>query len=359
MPSRIVLVLILIMINSDSLSQIPEQPMARARNQTLSSSIGNSQQLFAKPMLSRVSTTDSIGNGRAVVQVSTHTDSLCSLLGDDAGHRVTPPSQPTVSEDREALPLPPTGPDIDQLIGRPPEVDPSSDLAQVDPPCIVLQPPIVLLPPVNIEQDSSRSQQPGNAGARSDPGKAEAKQEAPSLELVKAKREARWLLEDCSDFVDINGEVPINSVTIELLSRKADSLNAQVNTVSGTLEELGDTSGLVEELLRRKSVIKRFIAASMAKIHIPSPVQAAPPPVAAPTHSDRYRDVSPDRLHFFQLDLEYFVDKLMHVLSSDVAVGTAMSNAKLRELHDVTMPQVAKAIDECRQSLKTYTGVRG
>jgi len=164
--------------------------MAKARNQTLPSSIGNSQQLFAKPVLSRVSTTDSIGNGPSVVMVSTSTDSPCSFLGDDAGHRGTPPSQPTVSEDREALPLPPTGPDIVQLIGRPPEVDPSSDLAQVDPPCIILQPPIVLLPPVNNEQDSSRPQQPGNVDAPLDPGKAEAQQVAPSLELVKAKREA-------------------------------------------------------------------------------------------------------------------------------------------------------------------------
>ena len=49
------------------------------------------------------------------------------------------------------------------------------------------------------------------------------------------------------------------------------------------------------------------------------------------------------------------MSKLHNSLMPDVGVGSDISSTELRDLHDFTLPQISKSIDDCRRVLKVYT----
>ena len=51
------------------------------------------------------------------------------------------------------------------------------------------------------------------------------------------------------------------------------------------------------------------------------------------------------------------MSKLQNDLMPDVSNGADVSNSELRDLHDVTLPQITRAIDDCRRVLKSYTSL--
>jgi hypothetical protein len=67
------------------------------------------------------------------------------------------------------------------------------------------------------------------------------------------------------------------------------------------------------------------------------------------------RDVSPSSLNILHRDLVFFMSKLRGDLMPDIAMGIEVSNSELRDLHDFKLPQITKAVDDCRRVLKAYT----
>jgi len=134
-----------------------------------------------------------------------------------------------------------------------------------------------------------------------------------------------------------------------------------INNTCSKLDEVPDTGGQEAELSRWKVILQRFVAAAMNKVQVPA--APAPPPSSAavrqPYQQDHRREQSPGSLDMLQSDLEYFMAKLRPNLMPDVSYGTLLTNTELRELHEVTMPQISKSIDECRRSLKSYVDRRG
>ena len=56
-------------------------------------------------------------------------------------------------------------------------------------------------------------------------------------------------------------------------------------------------------------------------------------------------------------DLVFFMSKLHDDLMPDVSNGADISNSELRDLYDVTLPQITRAVDDCRRVLKSYTSL--
>ena len=60
-------------------------------------------------------------------------------------------------------------------------------------------------------------------------------------------------------------------------------------------------------------------------------------------------------MEIIRRDLVFFMSKLHDDIMQDVGVGAEVSNSELRDLHDFVLPQITKAIDDCRKVLKVYT----
>jgi hypothetical protein len=53
-------------------------------------------------------------------------------------------------------------------------------------------------------------------------------------------------------------------------------------------------------------------------------------------------------------DLVFYMNRLSDDLMPDVGIGAEISNSELRDLYDVTLPQISKVVDECRRTLSNY-----
>ena len=56
-------------------------------------------------------------------------------------------------------------------------------------------------------------------------------------------------------------------------------------------------------------------------------------------------------------DLVFFMSKLHDDLMPDVGNSADVTNSELRDLYDVTLPQITRAVDDCRRVLKSYTSL--
>jgi len=169
------------------------------------------------------------------------------------------------------------------------------------------------------------------------------------------KREVRMLIQDCDDFIEVNDDVRMTAVTVGIIHQEAKDLTAQLNTMIGRLHSAAVDDGLVHELMTWKMTLKQFVATALNKASFasqPPPQQHAPPP----PQSREQRDASPGTMRLLESDLEYFMAKLRPNVMPDAAFGTSLSNSEIRELWEVTMPQVTRAVDECRRALKSYVG---
>ncbi len=166
--------------------------------------------------------------------------------------------------------------------------------------------------------------------------------------VAKLHKEARRLLQDCQEFVDVSEHVIMNPVTLEFIDREAKRLTDKIDNMYSKLDDTDDTRGLDRELDRWKPILRRFVVSAMNKVHVPTPpvIVPAQPTALAQVPQQTRRDRSPESLDMVQSDLEYFMAKLRPSIMPDASYGTLLSNSELRELHDVTMPQVSKAIDE-------------
>jgi len=177
---------------------------------------------------------------------------------------------------------------------------------------------------------------------------------------VKLQHEARTVIEDCQEFVDINEHLVVSSKSLDYMDRESCRLVKKIDAIRTKIVEQVGLDEVDEGLRRWKTVLKRFMTAAVSKFReplppapiIPQPVVQQPPPVR------RHRDPSPDCLGMVQRDLEYFMDRLRPNLMPDASYGSLLSNTEVRELHDVTMPLISKAVDECRKVLNSYTRIR-
>jgi len=174
----------------------------------------------------------------------------------------------------------------------------------------------------------------------------------------KLKKEVRRIIQDCEDFIDINDDVRMNSVTVGIVNQEAKELVAALTEVGVRLEEADIDDGLVYEIRKWKMTMKQFMAAALNRVYSISTPSPQPKPTQQPPsqHERPQRDASPSTIGLLESDLEYFMTKLRPNLMPDVAYGTHLSNTEIRELWDVTMPQIAKNVDECRSVLKSYVG---
>ena len=125
------------------------------------------------------------------------------------------------------------------------------------------------------------------------------------------------------------------------------------------LDNVVDLADIKLELKRWKRIIQTFVLSMMGKYDVPTATpgphtsSSNPTPQFAPEYRGK-RDASPNTMNMMRQDLLFFMNKLRDDLLPDVGIGAEISNSELRDLYDVTLPQISKVVDECRRTLSNY-----
>jgi len=149
----------------------------------------------------------------------------------------------------------------------------------VIPPAAAPVPVAPVVVPV-IEQDAPREEVQHNGQVVPQNPPAIDEMQVRSQKLMK---EARRLIQDCQEFVDINEPVTMNPVTLKFVDKEAKRLVSDINRMCDKFDDIPDTGGADRELIRWKTILLKFVAMAMNKVSVspPPPVVVQPPPPAA------------------------------------------------------------------------------
>jgi hypothetical protein len=179
----------------------------------------------------------------------------------------------------------------------------------------------------------------------------------------RVKQMAQYAIDDCQEFLELYEGVQINKPLAQKIDADSKVLLQGLTTPLAELSDYDDTDNVAAELKRWKKVIKTFVISMLGRYteqenvgHPPHSTCSSVPDQQryAPRNRDR-RDVSPSSLNILHRDLVFFMSKLRGDLMPDIAMGIEVSNSELRDLHDFKLPQITKAVDDCRRVLKAYT----
>jgi hypothetical protein len=179
----------------------------------------------------------------------------------------------------------------------------------------------------------------------------------------RAKRLAKDAFNDCQEFLELYDGVQLNKPLVQKIDADSKVLLHNLTAPLTELDDNDDPDNVVAELKKWKRVIKTFVISMLGKYaeqesagHVPRSANSfvLDQQHYAPRNRDR-RDVSPSSLNILHRDLVFFMSKLRSDLMPDIAMGIEVSNSELRDLHDFKLPQITKAVDDCRGVLKAYT----
>ena len=179
----------------------------------------------------------------------------------------------------------------------------------------------------------------------------------------RAKRLAKDAFNDCQEFLELYDGVQQNKPLVQKIDADSKVLLHNLTAPLTELDDNDDPDNVVAELKKWKRVIKTFVISMLGKYaeqesagHVPRSANSfvLDQQHYAPRNRDR-RDVSPSSLNILHRDLVFFMSKLRSDLMPDIAMGIEVSNSELRDLHDFKLPQITKAVDDCREVLKAYT----
>jgi hypothetical protein len=174
---------------------------------------------------------------------------------------------------------------------------------------------------------------------------------------------AQYAIDDCQEFLELYEGVQINKPLAQKIDADSKVLLQGLTAPLAELSDYDDSDNIAAELRRWKKVIKTFVISMLGRYseqenvgHPPHSTCSSVPDQQryAPRNRDR-RDVSPSSLNILHRDLVFFMSKLRGDLMPDIAMGIEVSNSELRDLHDFKLPQITKAVDDCRRVLKAYT----
>jgi hypothetical protein len=179
----------------------------------------------------------------------------------------------------------------------------------------------------------------------------------------RVKQMAQYAIDDCQEFLELYEGVQLNKPLAQKIDADSKVLLQSLTTPLTELSDCDDSDNVAAELRRWKRVIKTFVISMLGRYseqenvgHPPHSTCSSVPDQQryAPRNRDR-RDVSPSSLNILHRDLVFFMSKLRGDLMPDIAMGIEVSNSELRDLHDFKLPQITKAVDDCRRVLKAYT----
>ena len=176
----------------------------------------------------------------------------------------------------------------------------------------------------------------------------------------RMRKQAQIIVEECQEFLEIYEGIQLNP---HLLSRMEYESKELLTSLSNCYDQLDDDADLVDvvrEIRKWKRIIKTFVVSMLGKYKDPTITPASPPPATSPsmqsTHAPRdKRDASPNTVDLLRRDLIFFMSKLHDNNMPDIGLGAEVSNSELRDLHDIRLPRISKAIDDCRKVLKSYS----
>ena len=234
-------------------------------------------------------------------------------------------------------PIPPAINPIPPVNAAPiPELDPEIPAAEQAPPYIPLPPPPI--PPA-----------PENLGPTPE-----------QLLNMRLRGEAVAIVAESQEFIEVNEGMEMNSPLLAYIKEEDTRLVLAINALLNQILDNPDLTDVHAELVRWRRILKTFLTSMMGKFRVP---QATPAPQPAPqsTRPDpspmQRQSTSPGNARMIHRDLVFFVSKLHDDLMPDVSNGADISNSELRNLHDVTLPQINRSIDDCRRVLKSYTSL--
>jgi hypothetical protein len=234
----------------------------------------------------------------------------------------------------------PLTPEAPLIVAIPPIVD----LVVVEQPDRVEQPRVenANIPPPNPPGNDAREQAAPDAPAAEEPEipRVDPRQHANQ----RLKREAEKIVYECQELLEVYEGIQMNQLLLSKLVSMSDILLADISTCCDKLDGIDELADVNRELKRWQRIIKTFMISKLGSYETPAAAASAPSHVPPP-----------DTLDLVHRDLVFFMSKLHDDIMTDVGLGSDVSNSELRDLHDITLPQITKAIDECRRTLKIYT----
>lgn len=174
-------------------------------------------------------------------------------------------------------------------------------------------------------------------------------------EIARIRREGRFVMMEAQNFIEAHEQMVLSNETI--IRHIKDEYHRILDAVSACMTKTWDhecLDQLSEDLERCMRTLQRFLTIKMEHVEVRS--TARPPMFNAYQREDRrQREASPESMEMFQRDVEFFMSRLHEDIMPDVGMGAPVTNDLLRELYDVTLPQVNQAITDCRQALKVFT----
>ena len=217
-----------------------------------------------------------------------------------------------------------------------PEPDPEILAAEQVPPNI--PPPVAPIPPA-----------PENLGPTPE--------QLANMQLI---REAVAIVAESQEFIEVNEGMEMNSPLLAYIEKEGTRLVLAINALLNQLPDSPDLNDARNELTRWRRILKTFLTSMMGKFRDPQVApapQSAPQPIRSDPPPMQRQFPSPGNARMIHRDLVFFMSKLHDNLMPDVSNGADISNTELRDLHDVTLPQITRAVDDCRRVLKNYTSL--
>jgi hypothetical protein len=175
---------------------------------------------------------------------------------------------------------------------------------------------------------------------------------------AQLRAKAQKIVGKCQEFLEIYEGIQLNQPLLNRLVSTSDALLKDIDDCDDKLDNIVELADVKLELNRWKRIIQTFVVSMMGKYDVPLAAPApshAPPPTPQPAPEYRgKRDASPNTMNMMRQDLLFFMNKLRDDLLPDVGIGAEISNSELRDLYDVTLPQISKVVDECRRTLSNY-----
>jgi hypothetical protein len=179
----------------------------------------------------------------------------------------------------------------------------------------------------------------------------DAEQQANARLMMEVHR----ILDECQEFLEIYEGIKLNQ---PLINDLVSMTNALLTDITNCLIKLTGIEALADasrEVKRWQRIIKTFKISKLGSYEAPdTPAPSHNPAPSAQAHREK-RDASPNTLELIHRDLIFFMSKLSDDYLPDVGLGADVPNSEIRDLHDFTLHQITKAIDDCRHALKTYT----
>jgi competence transcription factor ComK len=204
-------------------------------------------------------------------------------------------------------------------------------------------------PPENVIPSCSPAMPPPDARDQQN-NKDDAEQQTNS----QLRKEAETIIEDCQEFIEDHEGLAMNQTLIAWIKEESMRLTTAITSCYNQIKDNSHLADVCQELRRWRRIIRTFNISMMSNFNTAS--QTPPTSVSQPIHQQRERrDPSPDTMDMVRQDLKFFMNKLRDDRLPDVGIGADVSNTELRDLFEATLPQITKAVDDCRKVLSTYT----